>query len=398
MAKEKVLIIGGGFAGTKTALELADDERFDVTLLSNNDYFTYYPSLYHVATGGSRANAAIPLGKLFENKNVKLVKAQAQTLERKTKIVTCLDGGRHSYDTLILALGQITNYFNIPGLRELSYGVKSISEVERLKTHLHSQLVNDLKPDLNYVIIGAGATGTELSGALQSYLMRVTYWHGLEKRPIHIDLIEAAPKILPKVPSDMSRAIARQLKRQGIRIYLNRKVEGETANELYVNGKPIQSHTVIWTAGTVINPFFSENNFALSANHKVATDIYLEAEQDIFVLGDNANTPYSGMAQTAIYDAKFVANNLKRRASHKKLKSYRAKAPITVIPAREGWAAIAWGRLHLYGMIGWLLRQAADARAFHDFEPWDKALKQWFTYSESEAVDCPICAKHQTKR
>ena len=396
MVKEKVLIVGGGFAGIKTALELSKDDHFSVTLLSDNDHFTYYPTLYHVATGGSRINASIPLKTIFENSNVNLAIAKADSLNRKAKVITTQDGKNFDYNTLVLALGQVTNYFNIPGLAELSFSVKSIDEVERLKAHLHAQLVSNHKPDLNYVIVGAGPTGTELAGSLQSYLKRIIYWHGLENRPIHIDLVEAAKRILPKMPPDMSRRIKRQLKLQGIRLYLGDAVEGEDANDLLVNNKPIQSHTVIWTAGTANNPFFNANNFFLSANHKVATDVYLQAEPDIFVLGDNANTPYSGMAQTAIYDAKFLANNLKRRAHGRKLKSYVPKQPITVIPTSEGWAAISWGKMRIYGWLGWLLRQAADARAFHDFEPWRKSLPQWFSYSSTEAVPCAICAQHNS--
>ncbi len=395
MSKEKVLIVGGGFAGTKTALELCEDERFEVTLLSDKEHLIYFPTLYHVATGGARANASIALKTIFEGKNVKLVTAKAKSLNRDTKILSTEDNKHFGYDSLILALGQVTNYFNIPGLAELSFGVKSISDVEKLKIHLHNQLTSDHKPDLNYVIVGAGATGTELAGSLQSYLLRIMEWHGIEKRPIHIDLVDSSPRVLPKIPKTASRRITKELKRLGIRIYLNKRVEGEDATELEVNNKPILSHTVIWTAGSANNPFYGENNFSFSANHKIATDVYLQAEEDIYVLGDNANTPYSGMAQTAIYDAKFIASNLKRKAANKKFKSYKPKAPITVIPVREGWAGIFWGNLHIYGWLAWFLRQAADIRAFHDFEPWSKALPQWFSYSSTEPVACTYCEKHK---
>jgi NADH dehydrogenase len=196
------------------------------------------------------------------------------------------------------------------------------------------------------------------------------------------------------MPKEASRMIARRLKRQGVRLYLGQAVQGETANDLMVSGKPIQSHTVIWTAGMAINPFFSANNFAMSANHKVATDIYLQAEENIFVLGDNANTPFSGMAQTAVHDGKYLAENLQRRASGKQMRSYRASQPITIIPVGDGWAAVIYGQLRLYGLMGWLLRQAADAWAFHDYEPWPKAGRQWLTYNEVEE-SCPVCLSKQ---
>ena len=87
------------------------------------------------------------------------------------------------------------------------------------------------------------------------------------------------------------------------------------------------------------NPFFTANGFVVTNRGKVATDIYLQAEENIFVLGDNANTPYSGMAQTAVHDGAYLAENLKRRADGKNFKSYTAKEPWSVIPVGGKWAS-----------------------------------------------------------
>lgn len=396
MAKEKVLIVGGGFAGVKAALELASDERFAVTLLSDRSDFRYYPTLYHTATGGRRASSTIPLRSLFAEKGVKVVQATAQTVDKKAKAVMTTTSEKFEYDTLILSLGVVTNYFGIQGLQEFSYGIKSVEEAERFKKHLHKQLEDEHKPDLNYVIVGAGPTGIELAGALPGYLRRIMKAHGMENRKVHIDLIEAAPRLLPRLPKDTSRMVRRQLKRLGIRLYLGKTVEGQTADELMVSGKPIRSHTVVWTAGVTNHPFFKENGFMLTSRGKVATDIYLQAEDNIFVLGDNANTPYSGMAQTALLDGKFVAENLKRRADGKDFNSYIAKRPITVLPAGDKWAAVIWGKLRIYGWLGWILRSLADLIAFHDYEPWQKATQQWMQDFGSEE-SCPTCTKAAVK-
>ena len=392
MAKGKVLIVGGGFAGVKAALELADDPHFSITLLSDRDSFNYYPTLFHVAAGGRRANARIPLKNIFNGKPVNLQLGRAIQLDRQDKCIITADKQRLPYDTLILALGVVTNYFNIPGLESLSYGVKSIEQVERFKQHLHRQLIEEKRPDLNYVIVGGGPTGIELAGALPAYLKHLLRSHGLSDRSIHIDLVEAAPHLLPRLPRDASKLIRQRLRRLGIRLYLGQTVKGETADSLIINNKQIQSHTVIWTAGTRNHPFFSDNNFSLTYNHKVATDVYLQAEDNIFVLGDNANTPFSGLAQTAIIDGHFVAKNLKRQACGKQFKSYRAKRPITIMPVGEGWAAVISGNLRIYGWLGWVLRHLADIWAFHDFEPWTQAGKQWATYF-GEEENCPICRK-----
>lgn len=394
--KEHVLVVGGGFGGVKAALELSESPNIKVTLLSSDSDLRYYPTLYHTATGGKRANSSIPLARIFEDKPVTLKRGTALTLDRKAKTITTQEGDVLEFDSLVLSLGVVTNYFGIDGLKEHSYTIKTQDEVARFKAHLHKQLVDENKPDLNYVIIGAGPTGIELAGALPDYLRRIIKHHGLAKRKIHIDLVEAAPRLLPRLPKDMSRSVRRQLRRLGIRLYLKSTVQGQTADELTINGKPIRSHTVVWTAGVTNHPFFSQNNFVLTNRGKVAVNTYLEAEDNIFVIGDNANTPYSGLAQTALHDGSFVAKNIRRRAVGKDMKSYKAKKPITVIPAGPRWAAVQWGHIHLYGWIGYVLREAADLIGFHDLEPWHKAAKQWLTEFSSQD-DCVVCAIAQTK-
>ncbi len=397
MAKtEQVLIVGGGFAGISAARELADDTRFNVTLLSDDADMRYYPTLYHTATGGERANSSIPLSKIFEEtKNIQFEKGVATHLDRKAKTITTQEGKSLSYDTLILALGVVTNYFGIPGLAENSFSIKSQDEVARFKAHLHQQLVDDHRPDLNYVIVGAGPTGIELAGALPAYLRHIMKNHGQpSNRAIHIDLIEAAPRLLPRMPRTTSRSVRRRLKRLGVKLYLSSAVQGETADQLTINGKPMPSHTVIWTAGVTNHPFFKDNSFVIMSRGKVAVDTYMQADDNIFVLGDNANTPYSGMAQTALRDGVFVATNLKRRASGKNLKSYVAKQPITIIPAGPHWAAVVWRKVQISGWVGYLMRQAADLVGFHDLEPWPVATKQFLTEFSSQD-DCEVCAAAQ---
>ncbi|HXR49408.1 MAG TPA: FAD-dependent oxidoreductase [Verrucomicrobiae bacterium] len=392
--KERILIVGGGFAGVKAALELAGEQHFEIALLTDSNELRYYPTLYHTATGGKRANSSIALSTIFADKDIELKQGSAATLDRKAKTVTTTDGQALAYDTLILALGVVTNYFGIPGLQEFSYSIKTQAEVERFKAHLHKQLEDERRPDLNYVIVGAGPTGIELAGALPHYLQHIMANHGMPARKVHIDLIEAAPRLLPRSPKDTSRSVRRHLRKLGVRLYLGSVVQGETADELTVNGKPIRSHTVIWTAGVTNHPFFVANQFVLTKRGKVAVDTYLQAEDSIFVLGDNANTPYSGLAQTALYDGKFVANNLRRRAVGKRFKSYIAKQPISVIPAGPRWAAVEWGVLHFQGRLGWLLREAADLIGFHDLESWPLATKQWLTEFSGQD-NCAVCTAAQ---
>lgn len=388
--KEQVLILGGGFGGVKAALELCKDDDFNVTLVTDNDSLRYYPTLYQTATGSKRSNSAIPLNNIFADKKVVIHIDTAVSIDRKKKQVQGSSGQFYDYQNLIISLGVVTNYFGIPGLAEYSYSIKSQPEIDKFKRHLHQQLEDDKHPDLNYVIIGAGPTGIELAGALPSYINYLMENHRIKTKKIHIDLIEAAPRLLPRMPRDTSKAVKKHLQKIGIKLYLGSTVSAETIDEILVNGKPIRSHTVIWTAGVTNHPFFKDNNFVLTTHNKVSVNTYLQAEDNIYVIGDNANTPYSGTAQTALRDGRFVAKNLKRLKHNKQPNSYVAKPNITVIPAGPKWAAVVIDNLRIYGWLGWLLRELADLIGFHDLEPWNKARTQWKSEFIKEE-DCKIC-------
>lgn len=389
MAKTKIVISGGGFGGVKTALELVKNPKFDVTLISDNTDFRYYPTLFRTATGGKRMISSIPLHEIFAGKKIDLVLDSIKTVDRTYKLVKTKSGDAYRFDKLVLGLGVKTNFFGIKGLEEYSFGIKTVEEAEELKAHLHEQICDEKKPDLNYIVIGGGPTGIELAGALPKYLKKISNYHGM-KNKINISLVEASPRLLPRMPRDVSRSVARHLRKRGIKVLLNSRVEAETVDGLMVNGRLIKSHTVIWTAGVTNHPFFTLNNFQMSRNGRVRVNQYLQAEKDIYVIGDNADTPYCGMAQTALRDGDYVSENLIRDSRGEELIPYTAKKPIFVFPAGDKWAAVLWGRLRIYGVLGWVLRRAADFVAYNDYEPWHSASKRWMSEDDWED-DCEAC-------
>jgi len=391
--KQKIVIVGGGFGGIKASLELSRHaDKFEITLISNRPDFWYFPTLYHTATGGTRLQSSIPIQQLLNGKSIKFIEGTAATIDRSTNTLTLEDKTTVPYDKLVLSLGVVTNYFGIPGLPEFSYGIKSIGEAEELKRHLHQQIVDEGKPDLNYVIVGGGPTGIELAGAIGQYVQLVMKQHGLEERKLHVDLVEGAKHLMPRMPKSVGKAIERRLRSLGVKLYLGQSVQGETADELNVGGKPIRSHTVVWTAGQANHPFFAANAFSLSPRKKVLVDEFLRVKGDdhIYVVGDNAETMYSGMAQTAVYDGEFVAHNFVKEAEGEPKLAYRPKKPIYVTPAGTQWAAVEWGNVHLYGKLGWFLREAGDFVAFTDIESPIEAAEQWAHTLQHQHL-CAIC-------
>jgi NADH dehydrogenase len=394
MAKPKILIVGGGFGGVRAATKLSAQRGLDVTLISNLDSFAYYPQLYHSATGGSRSEASIPLAELFQGTSVTVVRDVIVKIDPAAHTVTSADGTTaYAYDQLIMALGCVTNYFGIAGLPQYSFGIKSIEEAERFKRHLHEQLMADHKPDLNYIVVGAGPTGVELAASLDKYLHRITKLHHIDHPNVQVTLVEAAPRVLPRSAEAASARVQRKLESLGVKVLTGATVKAETADALQLDGQSLASHTVVWTAGTAVNPFYFSNgeHFQLAKGGRVMVSNHLEAKEHVYVIGDNAATPFSGLAQTAINDADYVAEDIARVYAGRDRPAYAPKAPTSVIPVGDHWAVAEWKGHIMYGFAAYLLRRAADLIGYADIERWPKAIKAWLEDSRVED-GCPVCS------
>ena len=356
----KVVIVGGGFGGVKAALELSKDKSVDVTLVSDRDHFLFYPALYATATGRSRRESILPLSKVFENSDVKVVIDTVTGLDTHRRLVV---GQSHQlpYDRVVFSLGVVTSYFGIEGLDKYSYSIKSASELNRFKKHLHDELA-DQELDKNYIVVGAGPTGVELSAALAHYLKRIAENHNVRHQKIRLALVEAAPRVLPRMSERASELVERELARLGVAVQTNKKVESADDDSIIISGKDIPSRTVVWTSGVSNHPFFAEHSdiFKLAKNGRVEVDQHLKVDSHIYVIGDNAATQYTGLAQTAIHDAKFVARAIQAEAHHRSLPIYKAKKQPVVIPVGERWAIFEYGPLRLSGILGAFICRSAN--------------------------------------
>lgn len=396
-----IVIVGGGFGGIKAARELGKHpELFRVTLVSDEDCFRYYPALYRTATGYSNRESCLSIDLLIHDvHNVTFVQGRATKLDRGAKTITLEDKTCITYDSLILSLGVVTSYYGIPGLPEYSHGLKTIDELTRLHKALHEEFVDDRMPDDNYVVVGAGPTGVELSGALRRYLKRVAKWHKAKSSKITLELIEAAPRVLPRSSERASRLVTERLKKLGVKVMVGKKVEGETNESLQVSGRSIPTRTVIWTAGVTNNPFFAANKsqFSLTERGKVTVNEYMQVDDSVYVIGDNADTAYSGLAQTAVRDGRYVGRQLIRMAKGAKAKPYHQRRAVTVIPVGKNWALVEYGNFCFAGWLGAILRLFADLIAFADIMPLTQAIALWRNTKEFEGNECEICAQAQYK-
>lgn len=391
--KTKVIVVGGGFGGVRAAEKLAKHDELEVTLLSAIDSFAYYPQLYHAATGGAHSEASIPLKELLGKSPIHLVIDTLSVLDADKKQITTQSGETYHYDQLVLALGSVTNYFGITGLAENSFDIKTIEGAEKFKRHLHEQLIRDKKPELDYIVVGAGPTGVELASALVEYLYKIVRMHGVKHGRYSVDLVEAAPRILPRSSERVASKVQRRLEKLGVKIITNSVVQQETVDELIMKDRSIRSTTVVWTAGVSNNPFFKLHNhiFHLAKNGKVEVDSQMEGAPDVYVIGDSAATQYSGLAQTAVLDADFIVKDMLAKLSAKTRKPYKQKVPATVTPVGSLWAAAQVGKFEFYGITGWLLRRIADFIAYSDVETKPQAIKSWLKETVVED-QCLVCS------
>lgn len=387
----KVVIVGGGFGGIKTALELSKEKNVHVTLISDKDHFLFYPALYSTATGKSRKQSIIPLAKLFAESNVTLITDTLIGIDTVRQYVITKKQQVH-YDRVVFALGVVTSYFGISGLDTYSYSIKSAVEIERFKKHLHNELTSDKHMDKNYIIVGAGPTGVELSASLAHYLKQIAQAHRIKHSKIRLSLVEAAPRVLPRMSEAASVLVEDRLQSLGVNVMTNKKVESEDDDSIIISGKDIPSKTVVWTSGVSNHPFFSEHSdlFSLAPNGRVIVDDHLKVSKHIYVIGDNANTPYTGLAQTAIYDGLYVAKSIQAETHGKKLPIYKPKKNPVVIPVGENWAILEYGPIRITGFLAAWIRRTADLVGYLDFFPLFKAVELWGSENK-RSEECPVC-------
>lgn len=376
----RVVIAGGGFAGVKAALELMNKPGVQVTLITQGNNFEYHGALYRTATGRSPLEVTIPLREIFiKAKNISLILDEVTLLEPEKNLIHSSTGNSYRYDSLVLALGNQINYFGIDGMEEHSATIITVPDTISLR----HKLVRLLKSNVAHphiVIVGAGATGTELAGDLQTFARMVAEKYGKEVKQIRVSIIEGADRVLPLLKPKLSEKALLRLAKLGVTVRLNTRVDSCEPGKLCLDSGEIPADLIVWTAGSRLVDFYETNakQFELERG-RVKVDEYLRAKghKNIYVIGDNAATKYSGMAQTALHHAKYVSRILLGMSKGHPPVKFRARRPIYVVPIGERWAVLQDGKKLVSGYRAWLVRRQADLWIFKNFQPYKKAIMQW---------------------
>jgi len=368
--RPSVVILGGGFAGVAAARELANTHTL-VTVVDQHPYSTFQPLLYQVATGGLNPGDVIyPLRSMTARaRNEKLVRGRVVGLDTVAKKLTLDDDRVLDYDYLILANGATTNYFGVPGAREHSFPLYSRGEALKLRDSvfggLEKAVAQDPHPDfLRLVVVGGGATGVEMAGALAE--LRVaegTAFPELKNTETSVVLIEQGPDLLTAFVPKLRRYAREQLLRRGVEVRTDTAVKEVRADGVVIgDGTFLPANVVIWAAGVAIDSTIADWGLPRGRGGRVLVDANLEVEglPGVYGTGDVsiAKDPSAQMpqlAQPAIQTGKHAAIQIRRELiGQPKLPfHYKDKGTMATIGRRAAVADIAHGP-RLTGTLAWL--------------------------------------------
>lgn len=381
MARQKthVVIIGAGFAGLNTAQTLANQPDIDVLLIDRNNYHTFTPLLYQVATSGlDPSSIAYPIRSIFHDKdNVHCLMGEVRAINHADKNVTVhtANGERvESYDYLVLATGSVTNFFGITSLEKYAFEVKSLGKAVEMREHIlrlfeQAAWTDDIEKQselLTMVVVGGGPTGIETAGAmfeLYSYVLKQEY-DDRQDLKARVILIEAMDKLLLPYPERLQESAEKQLAELGVEVMTNAMVEdaGEDFIKLK-DGQIIKTRTIVWSAGVKTSPLAMMLDVTLAKAGRVPVEPTMEVSDrdDIYVAGDMAyledpnGDPYPMLIPVANQQGKLVARNIINRLNNRPqyIFTYNDRGIMATIGRTR---AVAWifYRVQLTGFLAWL--------------------------------------------
>jgi len=381
--KHRVVILGGGFGGLAAAQKLKR-APVEVTLLDRRNFHLFQPLLYQVATGSlSPGEIAAPLrGVLSRQKNVQVLMGEAVDVDPQAKRVFLRDGATFEYDSLIVATGTQTSYYGNDSWREWAPSLKSVEEATAIRHNIlyaferaeRAATREEARTWLTFVIVGAGDTGLELSGALAE-IARETLRHDFRKidpQEARIILMEGAPRVLGPFPEDLSSKAEKLVTRLGVEVIkgvmvTNIDADGVTFKRADAHEK-LAAKTILWAGGVTATSFGrklaerTNSESDRSGRIKVNRDLTVANFPDIFIIGDLAHaadekgTPLPGVAQVAMQGGAYAVKVIRARLERKREPlpfHYFNKGEMAVI-GRAAAVANVFG-VHVSGLLAWLM-------------------------------------------
>jgi NADH dehydrogenase len=403
--KHRVVILGGGFGGLAAAKKLKR-APVEVILIDRRNFHLFQPLMYQVATGSlSPGEIAAPLrGILSRQKNAQVLLGEATDVNPEAKRVILRDGAAFEYDSLIVATGSQTSYYGNDSWREWAPSLKSVEEATAIRHKIlyaferaeRADTEEEARAWLTFVIVGAGATGLELSGALAE-IATETLRHDFRKinpQEARIILMEGAARVLGGFPEDLSEKAEKLVTALGVEVIKGVMVTNISAEGVtFKRGDAVEqlaARTVLWAGGVTATPFgrkLAENTKAetdRSGRIKVMPDLTIPNHPDIFIIGDLAcsmekdGKPLPGVAQVAMQGGAYAARVIRTRLAGKRELPpfhYFNKGDMAVI-GRAAAVANIFG-FHVSGLPAWLIWLFVHLMYIVEFQSRVLVFIQW---------------------
>ena len=371
MQKPHVVIIGGGFGGL-TAAKSLKNAPVRVTLVDRTNHHLFQPLLYQVASAGlSPADIASPIRSILSSqKNAQVLMAEVAKIDLAARKVVLTDG-EISYDYVIVAAGMHTNFFGHDEWEPFAPGLKSIEdaiEIRRRVLLAFEQAERETdearrRALLTFVIIGGGATGVEMAGALAELSRFVLNrdFRAIKPEETKVILVEAAPRLLTAFPEDVSATGKESLEELGVEVRLGIKVTSIDAEGVHYGDEHILASTVVWGAGVTVSPLAKTLGVPLDNQGRVIVDkdVSIPGHPEAFVIGDMARfdqdgKPLPGLSPVAMQEARSVAKSIRATIESKPRKPFRYWDKGNMATIGRSRAVAVVDKIHLSGFIAWL--------------------------------------------
>ncbi|MBL3657765.1 NAD(P)/FAD-dependent oxidoreductase [Fulvivirga sediminis] len=371
----RLIVIGGGFAGVKLIKKLSK-QPLQIVLFDRNNYHTFQPLLYQVATAGLEPDSiADPLRKQLEPvSNFFFRMAEVYSIQYKEKYITT-EIGDMSYDYLVIATGSKTNYFGNESIMSHAFPLKQIPQALDLRSHIlqnfeEANITTDqskLESMMNLTIVGGGPTGVEVAGALGELKTNIlpSDYPELDFGKMNITLLEGTDRLLAAMSPFASKKALKYLKKFDVDVKLSTLVtsyDGKVAK--LNNGGEIKTSTLIWAAGVQGNyPDGLEDDMIERGRIKVDAYNMIEGAENVYAIGDialmkNDSSYPKGhpmLAPVAIQQGTNLAANIKRSLQGKTLKEFKYNDKGSMATIGRNKAVVDMGKIRLGGFFAWLI-------------------------------------------